>query len=73
MWPSLFRNPSSFSSLGLPAAKAERLCLVEEGRKKAKEEEKRKEVEERKETEGQEVPRVAPTQAKRKRKARKDV
>ena len=52
------------------AAKAERLRLVEEGRKKAEEEEKRKEAE--KEAGGQEVPRVAPTPAKRKRKAKKD-
>lgn len=54
------------------AARAERLRLVEEGRKKAEELEKRKEAE--METGSQEVPRVsAPTQAKRKRKAKKDV
>ena len=54
------------------SAKAERLRLVEEGRKKAEEEEKRKEAE--KEAAGQELPRVAaPTSAKRKRKAKNDV
>ena len=51
------------------SAKAERLRLAEEGRKKAEEQEKRMEAED------QELPRVAApaTSAKRKRKAKNDV